>query len=65
MKIVAIPFAGGDKNAFREFKKDIPSKIEWITLELPGRGRRFVSPLLKTAEEATDDLFEQLKPLII
>lgn len=64
MKIVAIPFAGGDKNAFREFKKYIPSKIEWITLELPGRGRRFVSPLLKTAEEATDDLFEQLKPLI-
>ncbi|WP_340201386.1 thioesterase II family protein [Ascidiimonas sp. W6] len=64
MKIIGIPFAGGDKNGFRAFKKYIPSGIEWITLELPGRGRRFGSNVLETIEEATQDLLEQLKPLI-
>jgi surfactin synthase thioesterase subunit len=64
MKIIAIPFAGGDKNAFRAFDKYIPKGIEWITLELPGRGRRFATPLLKSIEDATDDLFAQIKPHI-
>ncbi|XLS29455.1 thioesterase II family protein [Flavobacteriaceae bacterium M23B6Z8] len=64
MKIIAIPFAGGDKHAFRIFSKYIPSNIEWITLELPGRGRRFGDDLVTTIEDATTDLFEQIKPHI-
>lgn len=64
MKIIAIPFAGGDRNAFRAFSKYIPTGIEWITLELPGRGRRFANPLVKNIHAATNDLFAQIKPHI-
>ncbi|WP_299247155.1 thioesterase domain-containing protein [uncultured Aquimarina sp.] len=64
-KIVAFPFAGGNEFSFQSIEKFIPSQFEWITLELPGRGARFAEDLLYTTEDAVDDLFSQLEPLIL
>ncbi|KAA1244162.1 thioesterase II family protein [Aquimarina sp. RZ0] len=63
-KIIAIPFAGGNKFSFRNLEKYIPDDFEWVTLELPGRGDRFNKPFLTTMKNVIDDLFDQLLPHI-
>jgi len=63
-KIIALPYAGGNKYCYRAIEKCLPNDIEWITLELPGRGERFTENVLETISEMTDDLFIQLMSVI-
>ena len=62
MKIIALPFAGGNIYSFKELEKYVPNTIEWVTLELPGRGSRFGQPILENIDSMVNDLFSQLKP---
>lgn len=39
----------------------MPEQIELCNLELPGRGKRISEPLLRSIEEMTEDLYEQIK----
>ncbi|MEL6562591.1 MAG: alpha/beta fold hydrolase [Bacteroidota bacterium] len=64
-KIIAIPFAGGNRYSFTEIDKQLSKNYEWITLELPGRGNRFVEPLLNDIASMVDDLFDKIKIHII
>ena len=63
-KIIALPFAGGNKYSFNSIEKHIPKSLNWITLELPGRGNRFKENLLVNVDELVDDLLTQITPLI-
>ncbi|SEB35138.1 Surfactin synthase thioesterase subunit [Tenacibaculum sp. MAR_2009_124] len=65
VRIIAIPFAGGNRYSFGDIEKHIVKKIEWITLELPGRGGRFKESLLTSVEEMADDLFQKIVPHIL
>ncbi|KUJ59139.1 hypothetical protein AR687_24665 [Flavobacteriaceae bacterium CRH] len=65
LKIVAIPFAGGNKYSFNKIEKHISHDFEWVTLELPGRGDRFKEPLLDNISDMTDDLFHNIRQHII
>ncbi|MEM6816385.1 MAG: thioesterase domain-containing protein [Bacteroidota bacterium] len=60
-KIIAIPFAGGNKYSFSEIQKHILQDFEWITLELPGRGSRFDEPLLNKVSDMVNDLFKNIQ----
>lgn len=42
-------------------QKSLESDIEFIPVELPGRGERFRETLIREKEEAIHDLFEQIK----
>ncbi|WP_233899245.1 thioesterase II family protein [Tenacibaculum piscium] len=64
-KIVAIPFAGGNKYSFNKIEQHISSDFEWITLELPGRGERFKEPLLNNIPDMVDDLYVSIHQHII
>ncbi|SEC84747.1 Surfactin synthase thioesterase subunit [Tenacibaculum sp. MAR_2009_124] len=64
MKIIALPFAGGSKYSFKELEKCIPNSLEWITLELPGRGNRFGEEILEDIDSMVNDLFLQINNLI-
>ncbi|WP_440880417.1 thioesterase II family protein [Tenacibaculum sp. C7A-26P2] len=61
MKIIALPFAGGNKYSFKKLEKFLPNSVAWITLELPGRGGRFDQPILEDINLMVSDLFEQIK----
>ncbi|MFH6945817.1 thioesterase II family protein [Flavobacterium sp. FlaQc-50] len=63
-KIIALPFAGGNKYSFSSIEKHIPKSLNWVTLELPGRGGRFKENLLVDVDELVDDLIKQIIPLI-
>ena len=60
-KIIAIPFAGGNKYSFNEIQKHIVQDFEWITLELPGRGSRFDEPLLDKVSDMVNDLYRNIQ----
>ncbi|WP_281322339.1 thioesterase II family protein [Flavobacterium aestivum] len=61
MNLVCLHFAGGNKYSYYPFEEHIDKNISLITLELPGRGKRFHEPLLTDVNDIVDDLFEQLK----
>jgi len=63
-KIIALPFAGGNRYCFDSIKKYVPQNLDWITLELPGRGNRFKESLLENINDIVDDLLNQITPLI-
>jgi surfactin synthase thioesterase subunit len=63
-KIIALPFAGGSKYSYNILEKHIPSNVDWVTLDYPGRGSRFKESLLESVEEIVDDLLSKVIPLI-
>lgn len=64
-KIIAIPFAGGNKYSFNKIEKHVLKNYEWITLELPGRGSRFTEPLVNTIRGMVDDLYHTIQTHIV
>jgi len=64
-RIIAIPFAGGNKYSFNDIEKHIAKKVEWITLELPGRGGRFKENLLTNVNDMAEDLLQKMIPHIL
>ncbi len=61
VQLFALPFAGGSKYSYNSFKNKFPGFIDFIPLELPGRGERMVEPLIDSMEAMTNDVFEQIK----
>lgn len=60
-QIFLLHFAGGSIYSYDFLKKYANSNIEFIPLELPGRGKRHNDHLLKVKDEAIEDYFNQIK----
>jgi external thioesterase TEII len=60
-QLFLLHFAGGNKYSYNFLQKTITSDIEFIPIELPGRGERFKERLITEKKEAIDDLFLQIK----
>lgn len=56
-----LPFAGGSKYSFHSFVKYIPSQMEFVALELPGRGERLGENLNPDIHQMAEDVFQQIK----
>lgn len=63
-KVIAIPFAGGNKQSYRLFQKATSNEIDWVTLELPGRGLRYKEKLLTSFDDMVLDLLKQVRSVI-
>ncbi len=59
MNLFCFPFAGGSSTSYLGLQKEFNSATV-VTLELPGRGRRFGDSLLTDMHAMVDDLFGQL-----
>lgn len=62
-QLFLLHFAGGSCYSFDFLKKNMNADIEFIPLEIPGRGRRFGETLLKNKELVIQDYFNQIKKL--
>lgn len=62
-QIFLLPFAGGNVYSFNFLKEYITSQIEFVPLELPGRGKRQSEKLLKNKPEAIADYIDQISQL--
>ncbi len=63
MKILTVPFAGGNAHSYRALQAHVATIGHIEGLELPGRGMRVAEPLCRSLEHLADDLFErQVRP---
>lgn len=60
-QLFLLHFAGGNRYSYNFLQKSLVSDIEFIPVELPGRGERFRETLIRDKKEAIHDLFEQIK----
>ncbi|WP_172283457.1 thioesterase II family protein [Chryseobacterium sp. LAM-KRS1] len=59
-QLFLLHFAGGNKYSYNFLQKSVVSNIEFVPMELPGRGERFRETLITDKKEAIYDLFEQI-----
>lgn len=64
IKLICIPYAGGNSYSFRDLQPFLGRHIDIVTLELPGRGKRMTEPPLSEIHLMADDLYRQLLPHI-
>jgi external thioesterase TEII len=57
MKIIAFPFAGGNRYSFTFLKRWLPKDFDLVVLEYPGRGLRHKEPLLTDLVPLLEDAF--------
>lgn len=64
IKLFCFPFAGGSAAVFNRWRTLLDKSVEFIPVELAGRGRRIREPMYNSIEEAVDDVFKIISPQI-
>ncbi len=62
MKLITIPYAGGNRFSLKNFLPHLTNNFQCVNLELPGHGKRIAQDLLYTIPEIIDDLYKQILP---
>lgn len=60
--LYCLPYAGSSASVYVRWKRRLPSWIEVIPVELPGRGRRMVEPLEVTLPALLDRIARDVQP---
>lgn len=60
-QLFLLHFAGGSRYSFDFLKQYMGMHIDFLPLEIPGRGKRFKEALLKNKTEAVQDYCKQIK----
>lgn len=64
LNVFCLPYAGGNKYSYREFKSKAPAFLNFIMLEYPGRGARISEPLTTDIHKIVNDLYNQVKNMV-
>ncbi|HDN26581.1 MAG TPA: thioesterase [Thioploca sp.] len=59
--LYCLHFAGGNALSLRHFQAHVADFVHVRPLDLPGRGKRVMEPLLTNAESMVDDVFHQIQ----
>ena len=62
LTLFGLPFAGGNAYSYRPLAEHMSAEINFVPLELPGRGRRVGEPLLEDIAALADDVLAQIGP---
>lgn len=63
VKVIALPYGGGNKYSFRAFEKVLPAEYQWCPVELPGRGDKIRQPLLSDVHEMVAAIYPEVLQL--
>jgi surfactin synthase thioesterase subunit len=64
INLICLPFAGGSSYSYSSLEINMPSYINMVPVDLPGRGKRMHEPLVKNAASVVEELYRQICPLI-
>jgi surfactin synthase thioesterase subunit len=59
-RVLAFPFAGGNKYAYQPYEAHLPKDLEWLTFEGPGKAERFREARLDDMQHVLDDYWRQI-----
>jgi len=60
MQLFLLPYAGGDVNSFKNLTTFLDKRIQVITVEYPGRGRRAREKFVEDFEKLVEDVAEYI-----
>ncbi len=60
MRLLLFPYAGGNAHVYRPLLKALPSFIEPVCIEYPGRGQRIKERCLRDMQRLAESCFNQL-----
>jgi len=63
--LIALPFAGGNSYSFQQLQPHLADNINFVPVELPGRGVRISEDLITDINVLVNDIFETVKAIII
>jgi medium-chain acyl-[acyl-carrier-protein] hydrolase len=64
LRVFGLPYAGGGASVFNGWAAALPSGIEWVSVQLPGRERRILEKPFQQIPPLLDALEEALAPLL-
>lgn len=64
-KLYCLPYAGGSSKIFSNWKTHLNTQIEYVPLELAGRGSRMFDQLYSNRREAVEDILSMIKNDIV
>lgn len=64
LRLICFPYAGGSAAIYREWPSMMPSEIEVVAIQLPGRGRRLLEKPLGDLEAIIEPMLAALIPYL-
>lgn len=64
LQLLCFPFAGGNAMEFRSWATALPSCIDVLAVQLPGRGLRFGEPAITVMDDLIDSLLREVGGLL-
>ncbi len=61
LRLIALPSVGGNRYSLNALKRNLPEAVDFVPVELPGRGLRSDAPLLRGMADLTNDVYDQVK----
>lgn len=62
--LICFPFAGGTADFYDDLERSCSGKFQFIKLEYSGHGKKMKTPLYRTFEELTADLYPQIVKIL-
>jgi medium-chain acyl-[acyl-carrier-protein] hydrolase len=59
--LLCLPFAGGSSYSYTKIRKFASSSVNFVLIDLPGRGDRFGEPLLTDMNAMAEDVFLKIR----
>ncbi|WP_181806014.1 thioesterase II family protein [Streptomyces shenzhenensis] len=63
-RLVCFPHAGGVAGAFQHWQRRLPSDVELLAVQYPGRQERLDEPVAESVEQLADQVAEALTPFL-
>ena len=64
LRLFCFSYAGGSAHAYRQWAGGLPSGLEILSIQLPGRGARLFEPLYTSLSSAVDNIGRELSPYL-
>lgn len=64
IRLFCFPYAGGSAQIYSDWYEYLPSTIEVIAIQYPGRGSRFVDPLIGSCEAMVAAILPHISPAL-
>src|ERR1700741_3785568 len=64
LRLIALPYAGGNRYSYKLYKSLLPEYVELFTLDYPGHGARLNETPLTDLRQIALDAYEQALPLL-
>lgn len=64
LRLFCFPYAGGSAQVFADWHEYLPDDVEVIAMQYPGRGSRFVEPLIGRCEDMVAAIIPEMLPAL-